>query len=170
MVERWEQRGFHQRGPVCGDLRVFGSYSLVPTHASRVYWWGKTDFILHAGADWLDGMALLAFADNVFGSLCIARGWNVVAILVCCIIAAAYLRLAPSESGMMWTFEVSATFCMMPINFVGLFPWAMSCWRPAPDLGSYYTYRRHKVADAGFCLLSSVPSKLFAACRNLHNI
>ena len=53
----------------------------------------------------------------------------------------------------MWTFEVSATFYMMPINFVGLFPWAMSCWRPEPDLGSYYTYRRHKVADAGFCPL-----------------
>ena len=27
---------------------------------------------------------------------------------------------------------------------------AMSCWRPVPDPGSYHTYRRHKVADAGF--------------------
>ena len=44
---------------MCGDLRVFGSYSLAPVHASRVYWWGKTDFTLQAGADWLDGIALL---------------------------------------------------------------------------------------------------------------
>ena len=140
---------------MCGDLRVFGSYSLAPVHASRVYWWGKTDFTLQAGADWLDGIALLGIEavpllTKYLDPFCIARGWNVVSILVCCITAAAYLRLAPSESGVMWTFEVSATFCMIPINFVGLFPWAMSCWRPVPDPGSYHTCKRHKVADARF--------------------
>ena len=71
VVERWEQRGFHQRGPVCGDLRVFGSYSLAPIHASRVYRWGKTDFTLHAGAGWLDGMALLGIEAVLLLTMCL---------------------------------------------------------------------------------------------------
>ena len=79
-----------------------------------------------------------------------------------CIVAAIYLRLGPSEFGRTLTFEMSATSCTLLINSGGLFQWAMSCWRPVPELGSCHTCKRHEVANAGSGFLLSVLSVHFS--------